>query len=277
MKAKDKILFLKVLITFTVGAFAIICIFPFVWMVSASFKNEIDVMEFPIRIIPKIVNWTNYISVWTKSDFPLYYVNSLFVTGVTLLGTIVLSTLAAYGFARLKFRGKNWIFAIYIATLMVPVQVTLLPKYIYFAQLHLNNTFWALILPGIFSAFNTFLMRQYFEEIPYELTEAAEIDGAGFFRTFYQIILPLAKPGFVTLILFSFTWTWNDYINPLIYCNKDNLLTLTVGLQRLQQAESTHYALIMAGCTMALAPIIVLFLFTQKYFIESFASSGVKG
>ncbi len=277
MKAKDKTLFLKVLITFTVGSFAIICIFPFVWMVSASFKNEIDVMEFPIRIIPKIVNWTNYISVWTKSDFPLYYVNSLFVTGVTLLGTIVLSTLAAYGFARLKFRGKNWIFAIYIATLMVPVQVTLLPKYIYFAQLHLNNTFWALILPGIFSAFNTFLMRQYFEEIPYELTEAAEIDGAGFFRTFYQIILPLAKPGFVTLILFSFTWTWNDYINPLIYCNKDNLLTLTVGLQRLQQAESTHYALIMAGCTMALAPIIVLFLFTQKYFIESFASSGVKG
>ena len=277
MKAKDKTLFLKVLITFTVGAFAIICIFPFVWMVSASFKNEIDVMEFPIRIIPKIVNWTNYISVWTKSDFPLYYVNSLFVTGVTLLGTIVLSTLATYGFARLKFRGKNWIFAIYIATLMVPVQVTLLPKYIYFAQLHLNNTFWALILPGIFSAFNTFLMRQYFEEIPYELTEAAEIDGAGFFRTFYQIILPLAKPGFVTLILFSFTWTWNDYINPLIYCNKDNLLTLTVGLQRLQQAESTHYALIMAGCTMALAPIIVLFLFTQKYFIESFASSGVKG
>ena len=250
MKTKDKTLFLKVLITFTVGAFAIICIFPFVWMVSASFKNEIDVMEFPIRIIPKIVNWTNYISVWTKSDFPLYYVNSLFVTGVTLLGTIVLSTLAAYGFARLKFRGKNWIFAIYIATLMVPVQVTLLPKYIYFAQLHLNNTFWALILPGIFSAFNTFLMRQYFEEIPYELTEAAEIDGAGFFRTFYQIILPLAKPGFVTLILFSFTWTWNDYINPLIYCNKDNLLTLTVGLQRLQQAESTHYALIMAGCTM---------------------------
>ena len=176
------------------------------------------------------------------------------------MGTIVLSTLAAYGFARLKFRGKNWIFAIYIATLMVPVQVTLLPKYIYFAQLHLNNTFWALILPGIFSAFNTFLMRQYFEEIPYELTEAAEIDGAGFFRTFYQIILPLAKPGFVTLILFSFTWTWNDSINPLISCNKDNLLTLTVGLQRLQQAESTHYALIMAGCTMALAPIIVLFL-----------------
>jgi multiple sugar transport system permease protein len=246
-------------------------------MVSASFKNEIDVMEFPIRIIPKIVNWKNYSTVWFKSNFPLYYKNSLIVTSCTLIGTMILSTTAAYGFARLKFRGKNIIFAVYLATLMVPVQVILLPKYIYFGQLHLNNTFYALILPGIFSAFNTFLMRQYFEGIPYELTEAAQIDGANHFRIFLQIILPLTKSGLVTLLLFSFSWTWNDYINPLIYCNKESLLTLTVGLQRFQQAQSTHYALIMAGCTLALAPLILLFIFTQKYFIESFASSGVKG
>ena len=277
MKANTRTLILRIGATLIVALLAMICVFPFIWMVSASFKNEIDVMEFPIRIIPKVVNWTNYSTVWLKSDFPNYYRNSLIVTGITLVGTICLSTTAAYGFARLKFRGKGVIFGIYLATLMVPVQVTLLPKYIYFGQLHLNNTFYALILPGIFSAFNTFLMRQYYEGIPYELTEAAQIDGAGHFRIFWQIMLPLTKSGFVSLLLFSFTWTWNDYINPLIYCNKEELLTLTVGLQRFQQAQSTHYALIMAGCTLALAPLIVLFLFTQKYFIESFASSGVKG
>ncbi|GAA4655214.1 carbohydrate ABC transporter permease [Anaerocolumna aminovalerica] len=277
MNSKCKTFLLRLVITALVGIFALLCIFPFIWMVSASFKNEIDVMEFPIRIIPKVVNWNNYPTVWFKSDFPLYYKNSLIVTSVTLIGTMILSTTAAYGFARLKFRGKNIIFAVYLATLMVPVQVVLLPKYIYFGQLHLNNTFYALILPGIFSAFNTFLMRQYFEGIPYELTEAAQLDGANHFRTFFQVILPLTKSGLVTLLLFSFSWTWNDYINPLIYCNKESLLTLTVGLQRFQQAQSTHYALIMAGCTLALAPLIILFLFTQKYFIESFASSGVKG
>jgi len=277
LETKVKTIMLKCMATLLVGALALACMFPFLWMVSASFKNEVDVMEFPIRLIPRTVNWNNYATVWLKSDFPNYYRNSLIVTSITLAGTIFLSTTAAYGFARLKFRGKNLIFGVYLATLMVPVQVTLLPKYIYFGQMHLNNTFYALILPGIFSAFNTFLMRQYYEGIPYELTEAAQIDGASHFRIFWQIMLPLTKSGFVTLLLFSFTWTWNDYINPLIYCNKEELLTLTVGLQRFQQAQSTHYALIMAGCTLALAPLILLFLFTQKYFIESFASSGVKG
>ncbi len=267
----------KWILTFVLLCLAVICIFPFLWMVSTSFKNEMDVMEFPIKLIPDPVNLTNYITVWMKSAFPSYYRNSIIVTGLTLFGSLVLSTVASYGFARLRFRGKKAIFIVYVATLMVPVQVTLLPKYIYFGQFHLNNTFWALILPGIFSAYNVFLMRQYFEGIPKELTEAAEIDGAGFFRTFYQICFPLVKAGFVTMLLFQFTYTWNDYINPLIYCNKESLLTLTVGLQRFQQAQSTHYALIMAGCTLALAPLLLIFIFTQKYYIDSFASSGVKG
>ena len=153
MKANTRTLILRIGATLIVALLAVICVFPFIWMVSASFKNEIDVMEFPIRIIPKVVNWTNYSTVWLKSDFPNYYRNSLIVTGITLVGTICLSTTAAYGFARLKFRDKGLIFGIYLATLMVPVQVTLLPKYIYFGQLHLNNTFYALILPGIFFGF----------------------------------------------------------------------------------------------------------------------------
>lgn len=267
----------RLILTIVLMLCAIVCIFPFIWMVSSSFKNEMDVMEFPIKLIPDPVNTNNYYTVWMKSDFPNYYKNSLIVAISTLIGSLVLSTVAAYGFARLRFRGKKVMFAVYLATLMVPVQVTLLPKYIYFGQMHLNNTFWALILPGIFSAYNVYLMRQYFESIPYELTEAAEIDGAGHFRTFWQICFPLAKAGFVTMLLFQFTWTWNDYINPLIYCNTEELLTITVGLQRFQQAQSTHYALIMAGCTLALAPLIIIFIFTQKYYIDSFATSGVKG
>lgn len=138
-----KDLVVKIICTILIALLAFICVFPFIWMVSASFKNEMDVMEFPIRIIPKVVNWNNYPDVWLHSDFPNYYKNSLIVTGVTLLGTTILSTTAAYGFARLKFRGKEFIFGIYMATLAVPVQVTLLPKYIYFGQLHLNNTFHA--------------------------------------------------------------------------------------------------------------------------------------
>lgn len=277
MEVKKKELTFRIILTFILMLSVLVCIFPFLWMISSSFKNEIDVMEFPIRLIPRNINWNNYKTVWFKSDFPLYYLNSVIVTGLTMIGSLTLSTLASYGFAKHNFRGKKIMFAVYLAVLMVPVQVTLLPKYIYFGQLKLNNTFWALILPGIYSAYNVFLMRQYFEAIPNELLEAAEIDGAGHFRRFWQICFPLARTGFVTMLLFQFSWTWNDYINPLIYCNKESLLTLTVGLQRFQQSQSTHYALIMAGCTMALAPLLLIFLFTQKYYIESFASSGIKG
>lgn len=267
----------RIILTLILLVLAVVCVFPFLWMVSASFKNEADVMEFPVRLIPDPVNRTNYQTVWLKSDFPSYYLNSVFVTAVVMIGSLLLSTVAAYGFSRLRFRGKKLIFAVYMATLMVPVQVTLLPKYIYFGFLHINNTFWALILPGIFSAYNVYLMRQYFDAVPYELSEAAEIDGAGHLRVFWQVCFPLVRAGFVTMLLFQFTWTWNDYINPLIYCNKESLLTLTVGLQRFQQSNSTHYALIMAGCTLALAPLILVFLLTQRYYIESFATSGVKG
>lgn len=277
MKRNQAEQYRRVALTILLLLLAVVCVFPFLWMVSASFKNEADVMEFPIKLIPDPVNKNNYRTVWLKSSFPSYYLNSVFVTAVVMVGSLALSTVAAYGFSRFRFRGKKIIFAVYMATLMVPVQVTLLPKYIYFGFLRINNTFWALILPGIFSAYNVYLMRQYFDAVPAELTEAAEIDGAGYFRVFWQICFPLVRAGFVTMLLFQFTWTWNDYINPLIYCNKESLLTLTVGLQRFQQSNSTHYALVMAGCTLALAPLIILFLFTQKYYIESFATSGVKG
>ena len=266
---------LRILATVLVGAFAILCIFPFVWMISTSFKYEIDVMEFPIHIIPTRVNTGNYSYVWTQSDFPLYYLNTIKVAVITVLGEITVTTFAAYAFARLRFRGRNFLYMMYLATMMIPSQVMLLPKYIYFSRLHIVNTHAALILPGLFSVFSVLLMRNTFQNIPFEFTEAAYIDGAGHPRIFGQLILPLAKPGLMTLLLLDFTWVWNDYMNPLIFISNEKLFTLTVGLQRFQEDASTSYALIMAGATISLIPILLIFIFTQKFFIESFASAGI--
>ena len=272
-----KIMALRILATVCVGLFAILCIFPFVWMVSTSFKYEIDVMEFPIHLIPQRVNTGNYSYVWNNSDFPLYYLNTIKVAVITVFGEICITTCAAYAFSRLRFRGKNALFMMYLSTMMIPSQVMLLPKYIYFSQLHIINSHMALILPGLFSVFSVLLMRNYFRSIPFELSEAANIDGAGHFRIFMQVILPLATPGLMTLLLLDFTWVWNDYMNPLIFLSNEKLFTLTVGLQRFQEDASTSYALIMAGATISLIPIIAIFLLTQKFFIESFASAGIKG
>ncbi len=276
LNSKNKKIISRIFVTAAVGCVALFCVFPFVWMLSTSFKYEIDVMEFPVRLIPKNWNFNNYTSVWQKSDFPLYYLNSLKVSLITVLGELCITTLAAYSFARLRFRGKEILFTIYLSTMMVPGQVLLLPKYIYFSQLGITNTHLSLILPGLFSVFGVLLMRQGFASIPFEITEAAYIDGASHPRIFGQLILPLAKPSIMTLLLLSFTWVWNDYINPLVFLSSDNLFTLTVGLQRFQEDASTNYALIMAGATVSLIPVIILFLFAQKYFIESFASTARK-
>lgn len=275
ISAKTKVM--RIVTTLLVAIFAAFCIFPFVWMLSTSFKFEIDVMEFPVRLIPKRFNMNNYVFVMTKSDFPVYYMNTIKVVILTVLGELGITTLAGYAFARLRFRGKKFLYALYLSTMMIPAQVMLLPKYIYFSWLNLTNTHLALIMPGLFSVFGVLLMRQSFSQVPFELTEAANIDGANQFTIFSKLIVPLVKPGLMTLLLLSFTWVWNDYINPLIFLSKENLFTLTVGLQRFQEDASTNYALIMAGATVSLIPILLVFLFTQKFFIDSFASAGIKG
>ncbi len=277
MTYKNKRLAARIVTTVIVGAMSLVFVFPFLWMVSTSFKYEIDVMEFPVRLIPKNWNFQNYVTVFAKSDFPGYYLNSIKVTSITILGELCITTMAAYAFARLNFRGKKFLLTMYLSTMMIPGPVLLLPKYIYFSQLHLTNTHLALILPGLFSVFGVLLMRQVFMQVPFEYTEAAYIDGASHPAIFLRLILPLAKPGLMTVLLLAFTWSWNDYINPLVFLSSDKLFTITVGLQRFQEDASTNYALIMAGATVSLIPLILLFLFTQKYFIESFASAGVKG
>lgn len=277
MHKKSNELILRIVATIIVASFAVSCLFPFLWMLSTSFKFEINVMEFPIRLIPKNWNFSNYLNVLKNSHFPTYYLNSIKVAVLSVCGQLIITTLAAYAFGRLRFRGKEVLYALYLATMMVPAQVIILPKYLYFSQLGLTNTHWALILPSFFSVFGVLLMRGAFEAIPFEITEAAYIDGAPHFMIYTKLILPLAKPTLMTLLLIAFTWSWNDYINPLIFISKDALLTITVGLQKFADEASNNYALIMAGASLALVPIIAIFTVAQKYFIESFATAGIKG
>lgn len=277
MHKKSNELILRIVATIIVASFAVSCLFPFLWMLSTSFKFEIDVMEFPIRLIPKNWNFSNYLNVLKNSHFPTYYLNSIKVAVLSVCGQLIITTLAAYAFGRLRFRGKEVLYALYLATMMVPAQVIILPKYLYFSQLGLTNTHWALILPSFFSVFGVLLMRGAFEAIPFEITEAAYIDGAPHFMIYTKLILPLAKPTLMTLLLIAFTWSWNDYINPLIFISKDALLTITVGLQKFTDEASNNYALIMAGASLALVPIIAIFTVAQKHFIESFATTGIKG
>ena len=235
----------------------IICLMPLAWMISTSFKPELDVFEYPIHWIPKRWNFNTYKTVFTDALFPRYFWNSIVVTFFSVVGNVFFSSIAAYAFARLRFKGRNLLFMIYLATMMVPNQVLLVPKYLLFQELGISNTHLTLILPVMFEVFSVFLMRQ--------------------FRVFGQIILPMVKPTLMTVTLLQFTSSWNDYINPKTYLSRDYMFTIPVGLQKFQMSNGSSYSTIMAGTAVSLIPIILLFIITQKYFVESFASSGLKG
>ena len=274
---ESKNLIFKGFITALLLLVGIFCLLPLVWMISTSFKFEIDVFEYPIRWIPKRWNFNTYAKVFSDNSFYLYYFNSIKVTFLACAGNLFFASLAAYAFARLRFKGREVMFFMYLATMMIPNQVILVPKYIIYRYIGIYDTHLALFLPGFFEVFGVFLLRQAFKVIPPDFSEAAVIDGAGQFRTFFQIILPMAKPTLITLTLLNFTNYWNDYINPKIFLLSDSLYTLTIGLQKFQISNSSNYSTIMAGTVISLIPILIVFLTAQKYFVSSFASSGIKG
>jgi multiple sugar transport system permease protein len=274
---KARMVTCRVLVTIIMGVFALFAIFPFVWMISTAFKYEVNVLDFPFRLIPDPVNTNNFVRVWTERNFPQYYLNTLFVAVTAITLDLAMNTTAAFAFSKLKFRGKEAIFVIYLAVMMLPIHVTILPRFMLFSHLGLVNTHAALILPYGFSAFGVFLMRNFFEAVPDEIIEAARIDGAGYFRTYAYIGLPLMTGAIMTQVLLQFSFVWNDYFQPLIFLTTDNMLTLTVGLARLQESLSTNYALIMAGTVISIVPVFIVFIIAQKYIIQSFASVGIKG
>jgi multiple sugar transport system permease protein len=255
---------------------SILMIVPFYWSVGTSFKLEQFVFSNPPQWIPNPLTWANFIHVLTRIPFLRYFANSVFVAIVTTLGHVFFDTLAAYGFAKLTFPGRDKIFFLMLLALMVPFQVNLIPLYKIMATLHWTDTYLALIVPNLTSIFGIFLMRQFMMTIPNELLDAARIDGCNEFGVFRKVVLPLALPGIATLIIFTFMGTWNDFLWPRIVTNSEKLFTLPVGLAQLQMKNTSNVAQIMAGTVLTALPMIVVFLFMQRQFIEGMTAGALK-
>jgi len=250
---------------------------PFVWMVATSLKEPGDVFIYPPQWIPQPVRWENYQETVTVMPFGRFYLNSAIqALSVTVL-QIVTASLAAYAFARLRFKGRDLLFLLYLATMMIPFPVTMIPNFIVMRYLNWIDSFQALILPPAFSAFSTFLLRQYFMSIPMEMDDAARVDGASSFRIWWQIILPLSGPALATLAIFTFLGQWNSFLWPLIVTNSQEMWTLPVGLATFQSQYSVQWHLLMAGSVIAVLPILVIYIVGQKWFVRGITLAGMGG
>lgn len=252
-------------------------IFPFVWMVLTSFKTLSEATMVPPKIFPETMRVENYSEAFNSMNFLTLYKNTLLYAITTTIGQVVFCSMAGYAFARLKFPFKNAIFLLILSILMVPGQIFLVPQYKIIQKLGLLNSISALVLPGLFSAFGTFLMRQFFSQIPIQMEEAAKLDGASRFKIFYKICLPIVKPGVVTLIITCFLFTWNNLMWPMIVNSLPAKYTLAVGIATLSGQHSTNYPVYMASAVLSIWPVILLFAIFQRQFIESLAGSGTKG
>lgn len=268
----------KSIVSLVAGVIGLFMVLPLVWMISSSLKSEVEVFQYPIRWIPETIRWENYREVWAGLyPFGIFYFNSIKVTVISVIGMLITSSLAAYSFAKLNFPGRDQIFLTYLATMMIPPQVLLVPRFLLFRNFGILNTHWALILPGIFVIFGVFLMRQFFTSIPNELSESAIIDGANHLAIWARVIMPLAKPALVSLLIVSFVWRWNEYEEPLIFLNTKELFTIPVGMTLFMDEFETRYSLIMAAAVSAILPVIAVFMAGQRFFVEGVMTSGLKG
>lgn len=269
---------LKYSLSLIISLCGILMIIPFVWMISSSLKRPIDVFSIPIQWIPEYWYPQNFISVWTgRYYFLSSYFNSIKVSSINVIGAIFTSACAGYAFARIRFKGRDTIFLLYLATMMIPPQVTIIPRFILFNWLGILNSHYSLILPGIFTVFGTFLMRQAYLQVPNELSESAYMDGAGEIRIWWQIITPLIKPTITALALLVFIGNWNNYEEPLIFLTGRKLFTIPVALSAFTDENISDYNLIMAASVSALLPVIIVFIIGQKYFIKGLIAGAVKG
>ena len=252
---------------------------PFYWMLSTSLKPDAQLAVYPPVWAPHPLMWSNYVDAVTEQPFFLYLRNTLIICAVTLVGVVFSSSVCAYGFSRISWRGRNMLFFLMLSTLMLPYQVTMIPLFVLFSKVfHWINTFYPLTVPAFGGdAFSIFLLRQFFMGIPRELTDAAVIDGANEWRIFTRVILPLAKPALAAVALFNFTGTWNDFLNPLIYINDSNKFTLTLGLYSFLGDHASQWQLLYASAVLITIPPLILFFFAQKTFIQGIALSGIKG
>lgn len=263
-------------------AMAALFLAPFVWSVTSSLKAGDEIFVVPPRWLPHEPQWTNYLLVWQQVPFARFLANTIIVTGFAVVGEVVTSTVVAYGFARFSFPARNALFMVVVATLVLPTEVTLIPRFILFRDLGWLDTFLPLIVPAYFgsAAVFIFLLRQFFLTLPIDLDEAAELDGAGTLRVLWAVLIPLMKPALATVAVFSFLGHWNDFINPLIFLQSTEKFTLALGLSFFQRAAETGGAprepFLMAASLMVTAPCIALFFAAQRYFVRGVVMSGLK-
>ncbi len=252
-------------------------LFPFLWMISTSLKSDSQVLIYPPVWVPNPLVWQNYPEVMRLLPFGRFVLNTTIVAVTVTILELITSSLAAYAFARLQFPGRDKLFLLYLGTLMIPGQVTIIPNFLLMSWLGWVDTYMALIIPAAFSAFGTFLLRQFFMSIPPELEQAARIDGCSYFGIYRHIILPLSGPALATLAVFAFMTQWNAFLWPLIVTNKETMRTVTVGIRYFGDEAAGHFNYLMAGTVMSLIPILILFLLLQRYFVRGIALTGLGG
>jgi multiple sugar transport system permease protein len=264
---------LSVIILLILGG--IIVSVPFIWMISSSFKPESEVLQIPPTLIPENPTLENYVNLFESMNFGVYLRNTLIIVLFSFVG-LFFNAMAGYGFAKYQFKGREKIFYIVLATMMIPAQVTMIPVYLILNEMGLTNTMAGIVLPGLAAAFSIFLFRQFMTTIPTDLIEAARLDGAGEFYIFFRLIVPIAKPIFAVQGILTFIGAWNSFLWPLIIANDESLYTLSVGLSLLQGQYANNFGLQMAGAAFMVVPIIIIFSFFQKYIVEGFTMSGIK-
>jgi ABC-type glycerol-3-phosphate transport system permease component len=258
---------------------AIIMALPFIWLVSSSLKEERQIFQFPPSWIPNPVRWENYTDALTYKPFNIYLMNTMIIVVLNMIAIVGSASLCAYGFARIKFPGRDFWFSIVLATMMVPYFVLMIPQFIIFSRLGWVDTFLPLTVPFFFGggAFNIFLLRQFFRTLPNELSDAARIDGCNELQIYARIIMPLAKPALATVAIFTFLFSWNDFIGPLLYLSSPEHFTVAIGLATFRSVMRTRWDLLMAASTAMIIPVVLLFFFAQRYFIQGIVMSGLKG
>ncbi|TLS49472.1 carbohydrate ABC transporter permease [Paenibacillus antri] len=257
----------------------VLFLMPFVWLLITSLKTDEEIFVVPVRWWPSELQWTNYVEAIQAIPFFLYTFNTVWIAALCVAGVAAIAPLVAYGFARIDFKGRNLLFLIMMSTLMLPFQVTMIPIYVSFNKVNLVDSYWPIVLSSWFGtgmAYYIFLMRQFFMGIPYELTESAKIDGASEFRIFAGIMLPLSKPAILTVGLFTFLGAWGDFQGPLIYLNDPDKWTLSIGLKQYIRENTVAWGQLMAASTLFTLPIVVLYFFVQKKFIEGISITGMK-
>ena len=256
---------------------SLLVLIPFFWMISSSLKQDNQVFSIPIEWIPSKPQWNNFVTIWDQIPLWTFFKNTMFLSIVITFIQVLTSSFAAYGFSKMRFKGRDTLFLAYIGTIAVPWQAYMIPQFIMMRNVHLTDTLWSLVLLQAFSAFGVFLMRQFYMSIPEELSEAARVDGLNEYGIYFKIILPLSKPALTTLMVLTFVNTWNDYMGPFIYLNSTEVKTIQLGLRMFVTLYDAQYALIMAASLVSIIPITLIFIFAQRYIIEGIATTGMKG